>query len=290
MNDNSIYDYLHNRDWGIRAFNRFSVFMTLILGMLVFPSYSSANETSEKQEGEVQDMSDPLAVYTQVGAGATNKGINIKIGQSYDTGNDKTMGMNVLEIKGGLGDSVGWDGGGQRDDSINSFRVRNFTLDLTNGRGGQIDMVYQLDKSPLADETGNISYSFLQALPKMGQFNFYPLAGLGMAVGNNALEDDGRVDSGYSVMGTFVVVGSYAKYTFTDKLWFNYNPIWYSTMSGSDIYKDNAYGLDEDSLLTHEAALSYQFNPRFNVRYFANWNENIDISNGDHRIEFNYQL
>jgi hypothetical protein len=225
-----------------------------------------------------------------VGAGATNKGINIKIGQAYDTGNDKTMGMNVLEIKGGLGDSLGWDGSSQRDDSFNSFRVRNFTLDLTNGRGAQIDMTYQLDKSPLADETGNISYALLQALPKMGRFNFYPLAGVGMAVGNNVLEDDGSIDSGYSVMGTFLTVGTYAKLTITDKIWFNYNPIWYSTLSGSDTYSDNAYGADEDSLLTHEASLGYQFNPRFNIRYFANWNENVDISNGDHRVEFNYQL
>tara|TARA_B110000902_G_C14210819_1_gene551295 strand:- start:232 stop:450 length:219 start_codon:yes stop_codon:yes gene_type:complete len=63
-----------------------------------------------------------------------------------------------------------------------------------------------------------------------------------------------------------------------------------STLSGSDTYKDNAYGADEDSLLTHESSLGYQFNPRFNIRYFANWNEHVDISNGDHRLEFNYQL
>ena len=237
------------------------------------------------------DQSDPLAVYTQVGVGATNKGINIKIGQSYDTGSDKTMGMNVLEIKGGLGEVFGWDGSGQRDDSLDSLRLRNFKLDLTNGRGAQIDMTYQFDKSPLAEETGNISYSFLQGLPKMGRFNFYPLAGLGVAVGHNTLEEDGsRDDSGYSIMGSFVTVGSYAKYTITDKLWLNYNPIWYSALSGSDNYEDNAYGADEDSILTHEATISYQFTPRFNVRIFANWNENVDFSNGDHRVEFNYQL
>lgn len=274
----------------MKYFDRISFFLSLILGVLLLPYYSVANETTDEKGDEVQDMSDPLAVYTQAGVGATNKGINIKIGQSYDTGNEKTMGMNILEIKGGLGEALGWDGGSQRDNSFNSFRIRNFKLDVTNGRGAQIDMVYQLDKTPLADESGTLSYSFLQGLPKMGRFNFYPLAGVGLAVGNNVLEDDGRIDSGYSVMGTFALIGTYAKYTVTEKLWLNYNPVWYSTLSGSDVYKDNAYGSDENSVLTHEAAISYQFNPRFNVRAFANWTENIDISNGDHRLEFNYQL
>jgi len=52
-------------------------------------------------EDDVQDMSDPLAVYTQVGAGYTDKGINLKVGQAYDTGSDLTAGMNVIEVKGG---------------------------------------------------------------------------------------------------------------------------------------------------------------------------------------------
>ena len=39
----------------------------------------------------VQDMSDPLAVYSQFGAGVTNKGLNLKYGQSYDTGNPNTI-------------------------------------------------------------------------------------------------------------------------------------------------------------------------------------------------------
>jgi hypothetical protein len=51
-------------------------------------------------EKAVQDMSDPLAVYTQVGIGATNKGLNLKIGQAYDTGIATTAGMNVIEVKG----------------------------------------------------------------------------------------------------------------------------------------------------------------------------------------------
>ena len=80
-------------------------------------------------------------------------------------------------------------------------------------------MRYQLDKSPLADETGNISYALSQPLPKMGRFNCYPLTGVGMVVANSGLEDDGSVDSGYSVMGTFVTVGTYAKLIITDKFW-----------------------------------------------------------------------
>ena len=70
----------------------------------------------------------------------------------------------------------------------------------------------------------------------------------------------------------------------------NYNPFYLSTLSGSNNYKDNAYGIGNDSILLHEFAASYQINPRLNIRYFANWNENVDFSDGDHRIEFNYQL
>lgn len=269
---------------------RASMLVLWTLGVIGLPAYSQADENAVEQSDEVQDMSDPLAVFTQAGVGLTNKGLNIKIGQSYDTGSDTTMGMNVLELKGALGDSLGWDGGSRRDDSLDSFRFRNFEVDLTNGRGTQIDMSYAFDENPLAEETANISYSILQALPKMGRLNLYPLAGVGVAVGNNALEDDGSIDSGYSIMGTFVSIGMFSKLAITDKLWINYNPFWLSTLSGSDLYKDNAYGLEEDSLLTHEFAVSYQFNPRFNVRYFANWTENVDINDGDHRVEFNYQL
>ncbi|TOA32346.1 hypothetical protein CGK30_16335, partial [Vibrio parahaemolyticus] len=61
------------------------------------------------------------------------------------------------------------------------------------------------------------------------------------------------------------------------------------TLSGSSQYKD-AYYAGEDNILTHEFALSYQINPRANIRYFANWNEHVNFGDGDHRIEFNYQF
>ena len=46
----------------------------------------------------------------------------------------------------------------------------------------------------------------------------------------------------------------------------------------------------ESSVLTHEATVSYKLTPRSNVRYYGNWSENIDFTDGAHRIEYNYQF
>jgi hypothetical protein len=238
-------------------------------------------------------MSDPLAVYTQAGAGYTNRGVNLKFGQAYDTGNPETAGMNVLEFIGGLGDAVGWDEDEDTlDNAFDSLRFRNFQVDLTNGRGSQIDIAMGFDETPLAEKSGTFSYSLIQSLPKLGRFNFYPLAGAGLAYGENVLDnpDTGDVDEGLSLMGGFALVGLYSKVALTDKVWLNYNPFWFSTLVGSDYYKDNAYGQGESDILAHEFAVSYQVSPVFNVRYFANWNDEVDFDDGDHRIEFNYQL
>lgn len=243
-----------------------------------------------KAEKEVQDMSDPLAVYTQAGVGLTNKGINIKIGQAYDTGDDSTMAMRLVEFKGILGDSLGWENGATIDNSVDSIRYRNFEVNLTNGRGVQLDINYSFDKSHLAQESGDFSYSIIQSLPKMGPVNLYPLAGAGGAFGNNVTEDDGSIDGGYSMYGVFGLVGLYGKVVITDNIWLNYNPFYLSALSGSGIYKNSAFGPNNDSILTHEFVVSYQINPTLNLRYFANWNEYNDFDDGDHRLEINYQL
>ncbi|MEZ8226551.1 hypothetical protein AB6C43_21205 [Vibrio splendidus] len=241
------------------------------------------------EEAEIQDMSDPLAVYTQGGFGYTDKGLNLKIGQTYGTGSDTTMGMNVFEVKGIAGEAIGWNNRGA-DDSIDSIRFRNFGVDLTNGRGTQVDMSWDFDSNQ-----GSASYSFIQALPQMGMFNFYPLAGVGVAAGEELVEGSGgnldadQLRDRYNMHGTFYVAGMYAKMQLTDKIWLNYNPMYLGTMSGSSTFKD--YGFEgSDSVLAHEFAASYQINPRANVRYFANWTENTSIEDGDHRIEFNYQF
>ncbi|MBU2869640.1 hypothetical protein KO502_02925 [Colwellia sp. E2M01] len=249
--------------------------------------FSTAGIAEEK---EVQDMSDPLAVFTQVGVGVTDKGLNFKIGQAYDTGDDTTAGMNLIEVKGIYGDVLGWRSDDLTTDSIDSFRFRNFSVDLTTGRATQIDANYSLKNSLVADETMDVSYSFIQGLKPMGPVTLYPLGGVGVSVGENAIEDDGTRDSGFSTMGVYALVGLYSKITITDKIWLNYNPFWLTTLAGSQNYKDNYYGENQSHILTHEFAASYQISPRMNLRYFANWNQNLDFMDGDHRIEFNYQL
>ncbi|MGF1755763.1 hypothetical protein L4C33_19495 [Vibrio makurazakiensis] len=245
--------------------------------------------TAIAEESEVQDMSDPLAVYTQGGFGYTDKGLNLKLGQTYDTGSDTTMGMNVLEIKGIAGEAIGWNNRGA-DDSIDSVRFRNFGVDLTNGRGSQVDVSWDFDTNQ-----GSASYSFIQALPQMGMFNFYPLAGVGVAAGEELGDTTGgdlgadQLRDRYNMHGTFYVAGMYGKMQLTDKIWLNYNPMYLGTMSGSSTFKDSGFEGDS-SVLAHEFAASYQVTPVANVRYFANWTENTDFEDGDHRIEFNYQF
>jgi hypothetical protein len=98
-------------------------------------SESSAETPQEK----LQDMSDPLAVYTRLGAGATNLGVNLKVGVDYDTGKDSTTAMHVLEIKGALGDALGWGDDDLRDNSIDNVRYRNFVLNKKMVVAGSVE-------------------------------------------------------------------------------------------------------------------------------------------------------
>ena len=240
-----------------------------------------------EEKKEIQDMSDPLAVYTQAGLGLTDKGINIKVGGAYDSGKPATMAMNVIEIQGILGDTLGI-----RDDltnQIDSIRFRNFVINTKNGQGSQVDISYNQNT-----KTGAASYSIIQALPKWGILQIYPLAGLGLSIANNlddnALWSDANSPSGISVPGVFGTIGMYSRIAVTKKIWINYNPIWMSAIAGAPNYVKNSYGLNTRSLFTHEVALSYQISPVFNVRYFGNWSDKTSFVDGGQRIEFNYQL
>lgn len=253
-----------------------------IVPLAVLLSTSVMAEDTTTADDGFADMSNPLAVFTMAGFGVTNRGINLKVAKSYDTGDENELGMNVVELKGLYSDTLGWEDDAKN--SIDSVRLRNLTVNPNTGLGGQIDLSYGF-----ASETGSLSYSMLQALPKMGRFTFFPLAGAGVTFANNMLQDDGTTASGYSFPGTFATVGLYSVFTITDKIWLNYNPIWNTTLSGSDLFIDHGFE-NNGSVFMHEFITSYQLNPRSNIRYFANWSDHTDISDGDHRIEYNYQF
>lgn len=228
---------------------------------------------AQQAEDSVQDMSDPLAVYTQAGFGVTDQGINIKIGNSYDTGNPDTMAMNIIELKGIGGDSLGLEG----NDSVNSLRFRNFNLDTINGRGAQVDMNWDFENN-----VGSASYSLMQALPAFGPVQLFPLAGIGLTIEDKVNENS----AGYSVPSSFAVVGTYSKITITDKIWLNYNPMYMSTLNHNDKMSHLMDGF------YHEFIASYQINPKQNIRAYGNYaaTESNTDKNMEWRVEFNQQF
>lgn len=88
--------------------------------------------------------------------------------------------------------------------------------------------------------------------------------------------------------GVYTVAGLYSKITVTDQIWLNYNPMFLSSISGPDFYQDNTYGIGNSDILLHEVVASYQVTPRFNIHYFANFSDEVNFSEGDHRVEVNY--
>lgn len=256
------------------------ILLSLVILLAITPPLMAQDSDTE----EAKDMSDPLAVYTRAGFGITNKGFNIKIGLESKGGGADTNLMHVVEIRGFGGETVGWDGPYVRSDSVDSLRYRRFAVKKSNGRGSQIEVSYNQHS-----DTGALSYSLLQGLPKWKNFNIYPLAGMGLALAKDALEVNGTIDSGFSFPGAFAVVGFFGKYRVNEKIWLNYNPFWSIGLAGSDHYMDHGFD-DHSSVLTHEAVMSYMLTERSNVRYFANWSQYTDFSDGTHRIEYNYQF
>lgn len=184
----------------------------LLLSIISGLSFSAFAEDIK----EYEDMSDPLAVYSQAGFGVTDKGLNLKYGQTYDPKEENTMGMNIIEVKGIYGEALGWSGNSQRDNSIDSLRFRNFEVNTENGRGSQIDLNYSVESQAL-----DASYSFIQALPKYHGFQVFPLAGAGVRVlngeitghaANNLGYEVDQQNIGYTIPGTFGVIGAYSKF------------------------------------------------------------------------------
>ncbi|MDD1793835.1 hypothetical protein LRP50_11895 [Enterovibrio sp. ZSDZ42] len=246
---------------------------------LVSLSLGSSSLLAQENKEVLQDMSDPLAVYTQGGMGITDQGLNFKLGMAYDTGDPDTMAMNILELKGFAGDLLHLDG----NDSFDSLRYRHFSLDTTTGRGSQLDVNWDF-----ASDLGSASYSFIQALPPMGDLQLYPLVGAGLTVTDTAeiRGSDNPVGSvGYAIPSTYMVVGTYAKYSINDDVWLNYNPMYINTLNS------NHYMADLMDGWYHEVAASYQLNPRQNVRLFGNYSDSAATSSSvEWRLEFNHQF
>ncbi|BCN26190.1 hypothetical protein [Vibrio alfacsensis] len=228
----------------------------------VLPNTIALASDSTGSDG-LQDMSDPMAVYTQVGSGITNKGLNLKLGSAYDTMDPETIAMHVLELKGALGDSLSLEG----NDSINEGRYRHFKVNTSNGMGSQIDFNWNFEQ-----QSGLASYSFLQALPAFGPLELYPLAGAGIVLQDN---------EGYEIPASYATVGLYSKLAISDDVWMNYNPT-YSSQLGGDNQLKSMFGF------LHEATVSYQIDSKQNVRFFVNWGKSLDSTNV--RLEYNYQL
>lgn len=214
-------------------------------------------------------MSDPLAVYNRAGAGITNNGINLKFGLEYATPDDNNQAMHVLELKGIGGELLGWSDHDKRDDSIDSVRYRNFQLSKKDNRGTQLDIDWNFDS-----DTGSASYSFLQGTPKLGAFQFFPLAGVGVMVSDEK-------EDGIGIPGGFAMVGIYAKATLSERVWLNYSPMYKVGVGGQ---------LTDWNQLEHEFSASYKINQRQNLRFYANWDSDTRFEDGDFRIEINHQF
>ncbi|MCJ2376879.1 hypothetical protein LNL84_08520 [Vibrio sp. ZSDZ34] len=214
-------------------------------------------------------MSDPLAVYNRVGAGVTNNGLNLKFGLEYETPDNDKQSMHVIEVKGIAGESLGWSDHDKHDNSIDTFRYRNFLLDKQENRGTQIGIDWNFDT-----DMGSASYSFLQGTPKVGAFQFYPLAGAGVTVSDDK-------EDGINVPGGFALIGVYAKATLSDNVWINYNPMYKIGIGGQ------MSGWDQ---IDHEVSVSYKIDERQNICFYANWSDETSFEDGDFRVEFNYQF
>lgn len=244
-----------------------AVVLTSIVSLSIYPVFAD----------DFQDMSDPMAVYSQAGFGVTNKGINFKLGQAYDTNNDTTMAMHVLEAKRFAADSLGLKG----DDSFDSLRYRHFNVNTTNGLGSQINLNWNFD-----NKIGSASYSVIQALPQFGPVELYPLAGIGINVADvhsQLIKPDADYDGsiGYTIPSSFALLGLYSKMEVTDQIWLNYNPMYTTRLGGVELM-DELYGWQ------HEIAASYQIDNQSNIRAFWNFGEALDGT--DFRVEYNYQF
>lgn len=256
---------------------------TALLGFLTVPLFSTAAFAKEQ---EVQDMSDPLAVYTQVGGSYGTNGINFKLGKTLDTGSPTDMSMILFEVKSMLGEHTKDEGSSamnpdMANDGISELRFRKFDVDMTNGRGISMDVIHNFDSN-----SGTASIGMIQALPKVGFWQAFPIIAAGVQYNDGSMHAADGESTGLHSDFAFASFTLYNKFQLTDTIWANYNPVYTQAIFGDQLYTDNLRGSDG---LTHEFVLSWQMTPKQNFRLWYNTTQN-NFSDGDFRLEYNQQF
>ncbi|MFA0438919.1 hypothetical protein BCU70_09455 [Vibrio sp. 10N.286.49.C2] len=221
------------------------------------------------------------------GIGFDNYGASVKV--QFDDQSEASQTKGIVEIKGIAGDSLGWAGSSDRDNSIDSVRARYFNTDNASHFGTYFDTEYDVASEKL-DLSANVTWQY-----QYKRFEILPYAGVGLTVlnGELPLEEYGYpVDdhvTGYTLPGTYGQVGAYAKVALLDNLDFMYNPEWRSTLSGAAGYT-NHYYKGKDSQFTNELRLTYQITTNLDVQYHEKWDSEQNYSDATRGFEFNYKF
>lgn len=253
---------------------------------LTLASIATISQAIAADDTETQDMSDPLAVYTQLGASYGTNGINLKLGKTLDTGSATDMSMFLFEVKGIYGEHMKHQGSSSltpesANNGISELRFRKFDVDMTNGRGISMDVIHNFDTN-----SGTASLGMIQALPKVGIWQAFPIIAAGVEYNDGSKHSATNEASGLHSDFVFASFTLYNKFQLTDTIWANYNPIYTQAVFGDVHYTENLKGSNG---LTHEFILSWQMTPTQNFRLWYNASQN-QFADGDFRLEYNQQF
>lgn len=79
------------------------------------------------------DMSDPMAIYTNVGGSYGSNGVNLKLMKEVESKNENEIAAIIAEVKNGYNGN---------SDTFTDFRLRHFSVDSSTGIGTNIDFNY----------------------------------------------------------------------------------------------------------------------------------------------------
>ncbi len=267
-----------------------------LVSAVALSSLAATAVAAEAEAGkDAKDMSDPMAIYTSGGISYGTNGLNLKVMKTLDTGSATKLSAVIVEAKDmDFADDGDVRHGTERSSGVSNLRLRLFNVDMTTGRGLSYDIIQNLDNtgdqarnvnpnSKALNKMGMASVGMMQALPKIGFWQTYPIIGAGLWYGED-------VEKGIDTSGVSLNFTMYNKFTVTDKIWLNWNLTYVHGIYGSDSFKDNMNSADDS--LGHEFIASYQIDPRNNLRlwYNASHKQFNDDNTGETRLEFNHQF